>query len=262
MAKIKTLQEYINNVEAISKQWGSLSYTTTHPWFRGQSEEIWGLLPKLYRKTENPKYEREMFRDFKLRASAYLDHIPQNDMEWLFLMQHYGMPTRLLDWTESHLNALFFAVVSLDKKDGAVWIVEPWSLNLSFFKTQSIPTSDHKSFSKYVLDLQNSDVDKQREIGMPYPIALRPARNSPRIIAQKGTFTIHGKEQVSLDEFATNKTGKTPNIRLEKLIIDGAYKKELLQQLYLAGISSSTIFPELEGLSKEISFRYSREYMS
>jgi FRG domain. len=260
--KISTVQEFITTVESICKKWNGFSKTTSHPWFRGQVNSDWGLLPKIYRGSENSKYEREMFRDFKLRASAYIETMPKNDMEWLFIMQHYGMPTRLLDWSESYLIALYFSVISSPDTDGAVWVIEPWSLNKAFSTDmQTLPMSDMPFFNLYTLNLLADQVEEQRKIIAESPIALRPARNSPRIIAQKGTFTIHGNAKVGLEEYAANKTGKTPNIQLEKITIGGDHKQDLLKQLYLAGISYSTVFPEIEGLSSDISYRYSQQYM-
>jgi hypothetical protein len=259
--KITTVQDYIATVESICKNWNGFSNTTTHPWFRGQVDQHWGLLPKIYRDSENSKYEREMFRDFKLRASAYIEIMPKNDMEWLFIMQHYGMPTRLLDWTESYLIALYFSVISLPGEDGTVWVTHPWSINQVFHQMETLPTSDTPEFSKYTLDLFAPHVEEQRKVIAKFPIALRPTRNSPRIIAQKGTFTLHGSEKIGLEEYAANKKKEMVNIYLEKIIIDGGHKQDLLKQLYLAGISCSTIFPELDGLSEDISYRYSKQYL-
>jgi hypothetical protein len=259
MNKVTSIDQYICTIENICADWGLLYNTTTHPWFRGQSDASWHLIPKIYRPECNPHYEREMFRDFKLRSSAFLTRIPSLDIEWLFIMQHYGMPTRLLDWTESHLHALYFAVVNArDSNDACVWILDPWSLNQYTIGMITIPSSSVKLFNDYVLPLDSNPL--VRWVKGPLPIAVRPLQNTPRIVAQKGTFTIFGRDKQSLDELATKTKRNNAKIRLKRLLVNGSDKHKILKQLILSGVTQSVLFPDLDGLSKEISFRYSEEY--
>ena len=264
MKKICSLEKFIPEVEAVSKKWGLWAKSTIHPWFRGQTNSNWNLVSSIYRKSSSYTYEREMVRDFKLRASAFqhgtdiLD-LPNNELEWLFMMQHYCMPTRLLDWTENHLVSLFFAVEDLDDSvDGCVWVLGPWSLNMVTVSLESVPISSHPIFKKYTL----SGEQFHPKISASLPAAIRPIKNTSRIVAQNGTFIIQGASREGVDLMASKHNENNDcSIDIEKIMIDGKAKKKIIKQLYLAGISPATLFPGLEGLSKEISFRYSEQYM-
>ncbi len=89
--------------------------------FRGQANSKWTLLPKLPRAfglqpPDNWKnLEYFMIEQFRQYSIPYIDKEPINDLEWLVLSQHYGLPTRLLDWTTNPLKAIFFA----EKQNGA-----------------------------------------------------------------------------------------------------------------------------------------------
>jgi hypothetical protein len=99
-------------------------------WFRGQADWRHDLLPGIFRKEgdrQGDRYdEAEMYLEFIRR---YPEHSSshENIFEWLTLMQHYGLPTRLLDWTTNLLVALFFAVNDEKNKDGAVFAFNPSS---------------------------------------------------------------------------------------------------------------------------------------
>jgi hypothetical protein len=104
-------------------------------WFRGHPEPYGNLTPSVYRTPPTP--ERGGYREywlaerFRLRAGSVHDKVPTWDdrLRWLLLMQHYGLPTRLLDWTESVLVALYFAVQGSADKAGEVWCIRPDKLN-------------------------------------------------------------------------------------------------------------------------------------
>jgi hypothetical protein len=101
-------------------------------WYRGQRCASWGLSPKFYRAEYEDAFEEEIRQEFQSRAIQLIQgRLPITDYDWYFLMQHYGVPTRLLDWTDNPLAGLYFAVAESrkDKCDAAVWILDPWWLN-------------------------------------------------------------------------------------------------------------------------------------
>ena len=250
---IKTLSQYTESIEAILERWKAV-HTTTHLWYRGQARASWDLAPGLYRGGVNPKREREMLRDFKQKARQFLSEPPRSDLEWLFWMQHYGLPTRLLDWTENNLCALYFAVSDYGSgQDACVWILDPWSLNSQAIGRQSVPSTESASLQRWC-----------PQPGAPQPlpavpVALRPIYSSPRIQAQRGTFTLHGSDHRGIVEQHRNGSlGKTAFLPLP---IEGASKKRILGQLFRAGTTAFTLFPDLEGICGEIRFRYSDDYL-
>lgn len=254
MKPVKSLQDYVAAVETICDEW-AVHNSTTLPWFRGQGQAEWSLVPGLYRGHVDPTFEREITRDFKLSAPSYLSQKPACDIEWLFIMQHYSMPTRLLDWTEHYLTALYFAVADSSNVSGAaVWVLDPWSLNLLALGAESVPTSGHEALSGYVL-CDNSD-SIVREVAPEIPVAIRPTRATPRITAQQGVFTIHGKFRQGLERYRK----VCPQLRLTSIVIDKDARPAMRRQLARAGITAAKLFPDLEGLGKDISFRYSRDY--
>ena len=120
--------------------------------------------------------------------------------------------------------------------------------------TRSIIIYESSSFSKYLLDDCNTI---NRDISAEYPIAFRPKRNSPRIISQKGMFTIHGTKKIPLNKLNMCEDLIYEDVILEKIIINKECKLSIFKELYFSGITESVLFPEITGLCNELSFRYS-----
>ncbi len=127
--KIKTIEQYIS---IIKKEYGKEGCSSIRNiYYRGQSQQQYTLKPKLYRKIEGHIdddenyliYEKEICNRAKLEYADFFDDC-NNSIDELALMQHYGIPTRLLDVTENPLVALYFACVNNIKNDGEVFVLK------------------------------------------------------------------------------------------------------------------------------------------
>ena len=212
-------------------------------WFRGQSDSTWKLSPGLFRFSVGPS-ESTLLTKFKQSAAFLLDKSPKDDFDWLFLMQHYGVPTRLLDWTESPLTALYFAIEDnkFDKSESALWLLKPIELN----KIAKI-TSDEKNFipsfdDEYLKNYDVSNMKFKRNFALS-PVATIATRNNPRIQAQLGVFTIHHLDKKPIEEFCLNN-------EIIKYIIPVDSKTNLRKELDLLSINKFSQFPEIASIGE------------
>lgn len=249
--KINSLSECVEIINSLNNEWNITKDKSL--WYRGQACCSWKLIPSLYRYKDGHNFEREIVRDFKLHAIPYLKRIPNNEIEWLTIMQHYGLPTRLLDWTESYLIALFFAVSDDKKEDAALWIIRPAYLNKKIITRHSIPIETDLILQKYVLPNPDKRI---RTVEAEFPMAFRPSWNNPRITTQKGTFTIHGNQQRELESVLQSIYDDSKYMQGLKFTIPGDRKQIIMKELNRAGISELTLFPEIDGLCKELKTKY------
>lgn len=204
-------------------------------WFRGHADSRWPLIPKAGRSDHflpetpasatAPQRDLGRFYDWRQAAIAYLDDLPTNDWECLAVAQHHGLATRLLDWSFNPLVALYFACCEHVEVDGRVYCYTP----KGFIDTDVNPL--HMPF-----------------VGLGYiPRAL-----APRILNQKGVFTVHGPptEPIVPEDDPHFPGGKT----LLCLEIPTAMKWEVLEHLAGYGIHRATLFPDVDGLSAHINF--------
>lgn len=216
------------------------------PWYRGHANEEWQLLP-CYHRLKSPLPERELMGRFRQHANPLVDRPPAvpHDFGWMFLMQHYGVPTRLLDWTESPLIALYFVVNDASpaskRKDGALWILYPLLLNRYSTREKSyIPSFDDDWLANYSVPEYN----KMKDNGI-LPIGAIATRNSPRIQAQLGVFTISHLKKTPIEDIDNRG-------HCIKLVVPRAAKASIRQELRALRIGRFQLFPELASIGRAI----------
>ncbi len=223
------------------------------PWFRGQTKASWPLEPNIFR-LDLLHAEDEIRAEFERRASQYsLEPVPTDYWGWYFLMQHYGAPTRLLDWTDSALVALFFALNSdslfpADNEDAAVWMLDPWWLNKRSLDSDSILLRNFEGADAYLAEpYTNIDRSRDTTIEPIYPVAIDPPFLARRLAVQRSHFTIFGSARDGLTRLAAEKDARVVRINLARSALP-----QMRAHLLTAGITDTTIYPDLHGLAIEL----------
>lgn len=253
---VRTFAGFLERIEAVRKDWPPSEKAERRGeqenlWYRGQSFAKWELAPKLYRPEYDGADEAEIRSEFQRRALQLVERrLPSDKWEWYFLMQHYRAPTRLLDWTDNPLVALYFAVEEhQDDCDGAVWVLDPWWLNVRLGVGIGGPMfSDWDEAQPYLPELE--DAFDGKEPGARGPAAIDPPHVDRRLAAQGSRFVIFGRTQKDLVKLKMRR--RREQIRVAKIVVQRSSKKELEAKLADCGITHSSVFPDLEGLGKEI----------
>lgn len=249
--------------------------------YRGQSKIGFPLLPASFRTNDDFLNERLYLQEFQRELPTETSGLTQFDI--LVKAQHYGIPTRLLDFTLNPLVALYFACSSDFDCDGEVFECGPvglfaqddllfqvimnylfkfkqgqhWSSSLTSFLASTIAHEGNNQYdpnSGWALGIVNSSLEKD-----VFPLYILPALTNPRIRAQQGAFALFHTplhlaknkadtsyfELPSKDNHAITKIGQTLRINHNK-------KAQILSELDRIGINESTLFPELENHAKDI----------
>lgn len=209
-------------------------------WFRGHADATWKLLPGFMRSTSDTS-ETTLLNRFRQSAAMLADQRPATSFDWTFLMQHYGVPTRLLDWSESPLISLYFALEEWSLKadtDAALWCLWPTALNqnaniVDKVEGQYIPSFEDEELQGYTVDSvrQNTRIEL-------FPVATIATRNNARIQAQMGTFTIHHNKKIAIEDVGDRS-------HVAKYTIPHAARESLAGELRLLGMTRFSLFPEL-----------------
>jgi hypothetical protein len=206
--------------------------------FRGQSQD-WPLLPKIARITLRSGMdllatERSLLEEFKLQAPSLVDLVPETDWEWLSLAQHYGMATRLLDWTTNPLAALWFTVHEppVERKPGVVWVFDP------------------------------AEDDQVRQSSATSPFTgertrvLQPKHIAKRIIAQSGWFTVHKYLRKRKAFVPLERQSRYQSV-LTKITVPSDAFASIRYGLAQCGVNAASLLTDLVGICAHLEWRHS-----
>lgn len=233
--EIEKLSEFISYLETLPRNY-SLS--------RGQSKE-YTLLPTAFRAdaTGNRLYRKidikRFLDDFKINSHPYISNVNglKHENEWMIYAQHYGIPTRLLDFTYSHIISLMFALeksfIEKESENGVIWFLDPNALNLQ--------GSDGASNKIMNLGDNARDIDQAST-----PVVVTCHKIHERINAQNGVFVYFQEENNQPLESIVKQDV------LKKVVINKDCKKDILKSISSLGIGYSSIYPELSSVSKDI----------
>lgn len=203
---------------------------------RGQRKD-WPLLPKLARlfpsSTNNViEVEKYIYSELERKVRPFIpDVVFKSDLDVLMIGQHYGLPTRLLDWTGNPLAALWFALrhANSDENGNAiVWLFSP---------------ADKEDAVRRGWDDHPFELSKT--------MYVRPTHLDKRLIAQKAYFTLHGYDE-NKEGFMPLEDDESLEGALTKISLDAKAVYSARLSLERCGINSATLFPDLTGLCENI----------
>jgi FRG domain len=276
-ARASSTADVLRAVKAIRDQWNPSREEPEEIWFRGNARRSYNLIPGLYRpQVLRFGYDEEsLIRAFENLARSYTVDRPANDWEWYFLAQHFRLPTRLLDWTESTLAALYFALADYwdslrsapdlpdpvepgappiyDDDSPTLWMLDAGTLNAYSVGKDMLFAPPKPELALYLPKRGPSPAPGA--LAAVKPVAIHPPRQNARIIAQQGLFTIHGDEQIPIETVA-EQHDPLGTIRLARITLDRTRLWEFLDDLIVFGVGRLSLFPDLDSVAEHIRWQY------
>jgi hypothetical protein len=215
---IKSVSDYLKEIEELPQKGSWL--------FRGHKSKEFKLIPSIGRKSfinnSIEKNEQILLKHFQDSVYPYLKLIPKDEWEWIALAQHYGLPTRLLDWSYNPLVALFFAIEEYFEEDSLVFAIN---------------------------NIDEINKEKENPFALTKVKRYTPPLISERINGQSGCFTIHPNPKLEFN----------PKQAL-KFIVPFDNRREIKKTLFKCGIRLRTIYPSIDGVARDLTWLKTYDY--
>ncbi len=297
---IDSISDYLSKISELNKSYTTQGMSnlpcTSKFLYRGISDKAYELMPSIFRKThdiditindsvDNQKYtayttEKQILQSFIAEACAYIKNNPSKELfKWAEYAQHYGVPTRFLDWSENPLVALYFACKdnklnykqkeNLGGKDATVWMIHLHNYRHFAHQVDNIIYSSDQKKKYTISEIINKIYEK--EILIEYPLVYRPYYTDLRMSAQSSMFMVWGRKEEPFDSFFTENNMMCSNKdkdgargfgikQFDEIIFDfhicASNKQPILRELDNCGINEKALFPGLDGIGRYIEMKY------
>ncbi len=216
-------QTTIKSINQLLEKFDEYSTSTAYK-FRGQSKTGLDLIPKTARPPFSNRDDLEIFRHWKRRAKSILKKEVSSDIHLLTIAQHFGLATRLLDWSLNPLIATYFACYENFEFDGEIIV----------FRAKT--------------NLPSDTIENPFETQKDAIVMVQPESSSGRLDNQSGYFSLHNPPGLKVSDIHSK--------YLQSILIPKELKKEIVFKLNQFGVNNLGLFPDLEGLTKHLNWFY------
>lgn len=232
--ELSTIEAYLTLIKQSKDEHSQQGYSIDFL-FRGQTFDH-PLLPKICRlkaKGDILQVEQTLLQEFKRTNPLLIEpHRPMDDWDYLTLGQHFTLPTRLLDWSNNALTALWFATGE--------------SLVASSYSVVWILMAQEEDFA--------ANLETMHPFEVPQTKLVRPRIIKQRINNQSGVFSVASSQELLTKQYMNEIDSYTE--KLIKVKIPSTCLKQIRTDLDTLGVNAFSIFPELEGLCTYLQWRY------